>query len=408
VVNRQKSWYSVKNTLATDDGPPEVLIYGEIDSYFGVSAADFVRDLAKIDAPEITVRINSIGGDAFDGVAILNALRGHDATITVVVDGIAASIASVIAMAGDQIVMNQNSQMMVHNAWAVSIGDANDMARTADMLGRQNTNIASIYAARAGGTVEDWLAVMDEETWMTADEAVESGLADRVSQPSEQENLLIAARASAFDLSKFKYPGREAAPAPRIAARAQTPQPVEAEVTEGKEPIVATLTESVLQKLGLDAEADESAIEAAIDEKIAAAETKSEAPPEAPEPTVDQLPQVAAKFGLTVLDKTVHDRLVADAALGAQAHARMVAEDQEHTIRAALEGGQITPASADTWRAQLKENPAGVKALLETMPKNSAVPVAAVGYGAGREDTSVDPEMETALAKIVGQPIGKA
>lgn len=402
----RRQWYQIRNEATDADTTPEVLIYGEIDSYWGVDAAQFARDLAQINASEITVRINSVGGDIFDGIAILNALRGHDATINVVVDGLAASIASVIAMAGDTVTMNRNSQMMVHNGWAVCCGDMNDMAKTAEMLAKTTTNLASIYAEKSGGTVDDWLAVMAEETWMTADEAVEAGLADSVIQ-ADSDNTGDSwgglAAASIKPSSRFKYAGRQAAPAPKIAARAQTPQPVEAEVTPRKEPSVASLNESSLKALGLDAEADDDAVNTAV-ASLVAAQQESTAPPE---PTPEQLPAVAAKFGLTVVDKAAYDRTVADAARGAEAHAQLVREANERTIKDALTDGRIAPASADTWREQLEANAKGTKALLETLPKNVALPTAEIGYGKGNEDTSFDPELSNAFAKITHQELGK-
>ncbi len=108
-VRDRRQWYQIRNAASAGNETPEVLIYGEIDCWFGVDASDFVKDLATIEAPEILVRINSPGGDVFDAVAILNALRGHDARIIVQVDSLAASAASVIAMAGDEVVMNRNS-----------------------------------------------------------------------------------------------------------------------------------------------------------------------------------------------------------------------------------------------------------------------------------------------------------
>lgn len=403
-VNTPHRWYQVRNEAQTG-GEPEILIYDVIESIFGVSPADFMQDLAKIDAPAITVRINSPGGDVFGGIAILNALRGHDAQITTVVDGVAASIASVIAMGGDEVVMNKNSQMMIHNAWDIVIGNADELQQAADRLRGFSANIASVYAERAGGSVADWQALMDAETWYTADEAVAAGLADRVLVDTQKDSAMASyPRASAFDLSKFRYAGRQAAPAPQIAARAQTPPPVQVEENEGKEPVVATLTESALQKLGLDADADEDAIEAAIDEKIAAAETQPEPEPVTPpEPTPEQITQAAAKFNLTVMDKAVADQMVEQARLGAEARAQQLAEADERTIVDALKNGKITAASSPTWREQLGKNRETTLALLAAMPENRAMATAEIGYGAANEDTSVDPEMETLLAKVTGK-----
>jgi hypothetical protein len=143
-------------------------------------------------------------------------------------------------MGADKVVMNQNSQMMIHNAWNFAAGNADELQRVADGLRSMSSNIATIYAAKAGGTAEDWQARMNDETWYTADEAVAAGLADEaIAEAAKNDQPVFAhARASA-SLRHFKYPGREAAPAPQIAARAQTPRPEPAEAEKEKEPTVA-------------------------------------------------------------------------------------------------------------------------------------------------------------------------
>lgn len=196
-------WYKISNLAP---GVTELYIYDEI-GYFGVTASDMVLELAQVATPTINVRLNSPGGDVFDGIAILNALRSHPATVNVTVDSMAASIASVIAMAGDTITMAPNSQMMIHQASGIAIGNAVDMRDLADLLDKQDTNIASIYAARAGGDAETWLAAMAAETWYSAQEAVDAGLADNV-------DGVTAATENTWDLSVFNYAGREQAPAP--------------------------------------------------------------------------------------------------------------------------------------------------------------------------------------------------
>lgn len=160
-----------------------VRIYDEI-WFLGVNAQDLAADLDTITAPEIRVEINSPGGDVWDGIAIYNALRAHPAKVTTRVDGIAASIASVIAQAGDRRIMLGGSQMMIHNAWGLSVGDHADHAEMADILAHQDDIIAGIYASRSGGTKDEFKARMDAETWLTADAAVELGLADEVVDPA--------------------------------------------------------------------------------------------------------------------------------------------------------------------------------------------------------------------------------
>ena len=176
------SWYSISNKA--DPVRAEIFLYDEI-GYFGVTAADFVQELVDVTAPEILVHLSSRGGDVFDGVAVFNALRTHEARITIQVDSLAASIASVIAQAGDERTMVTGSQMMIHDAWGLAVGNAEDMRDFADTLDKQTDNIAAIYAERAGDgrKKSHYRSLMRDETWMNAAEAVGEGLADSVIKP---------------------------------------------------------------------------------------------------------------------------------------------------------------------------------------------------------------------------------
>lgn len=396
MTDRPRSWYA----LATpDDGPAEVRIYDDI-GLFGITAADFVQDVAAIEADEITVRINSYGGDVFEGIAILNCLRGLDATTTVVVDGIAASIASVIALGGDKLVMNQNSQMMIHNAWNFASGNADELQRVADGLRSMSGNIASIYAAKAGGTAEEWQARMNTETWYTADEAVAAGLADEVIvEVVKMPTLAGVARASA-SATHFKYPGREAAPAPHIVPRNQTPLPqVEAEVPIGKEPSVATLNESIAEVLGLDAEAaDDDAILAKVVELNARPENVDEAA-EPAEPTLDQATQAVAKAGMATITTEALEALQSAAAQGAQARAQQLHESDERAVDSAIARGAVAPARRDHHLAALAADRDGHKAVLASLA-SGLVPLAELGHGQGTEATNAD---DVLYASLFGQ-----
>lgn len=205
-------WYRVE---AKDSGEAEVWIYDEI-GYWGTTGADFAQALAAIDAKTITLRLNSPGGSVFDGVAIHNALAQHPATVNVVVDGIAASIASVIAMAGDSVVMGRGTRMMIHNPAGVAIGGAAEFRAFADLLDELAKDIGGFYSARAGGSLDQWLASMDAETWYSAQEAVDAGLADSVLGAAP-----VPENVKTFDLNAygFRYAGREGAPDPRALAR---------------------------------------------------------------------------------------------------------------------------------------------------------------------------------------------
>jgi ATP-dependent protease ClpP protease subunit len=187
-----RTWYSMR---AAADEAAEILIHDEI-GLWGISAQQFTRDLKDLGSPKrITVRINSPGGDVFDGIAIFNALKRHPATVRVSIEGLAASIASIIAMAGDEIVMPENAMLMIHDPHALVAGTAGDMRGMADALDRIKTGLISAYR-RSGQADEEIARLMAEETWMTAREAVDRGFADVVEQP-----VRIAA---SFDLRRFR------------------------------------------------------------------------------------------------------------------------------------------------------------------------------------------------------------
>lgn len=165
---------------------PELYIYDDLGpSWAGMIDVDsVVRALKQLPAnhKRVIVRINSPGGDVFEGFAIYNALARHPADIVVEVDGLAASAASIVAMAGDTIRMAANSMMMVHRAWTIAIGNGADLAKTVEVLNKVDENLAETYAARTGLDVEEIAVMLDEETWLQADEAVAKGFADEVGQ----------------------------------------------------------------------------------------------------------------------------------------------------------------------------------------------------------------------------------
>jgi ATP-dependent protease ClpP protease subunit len=191
-------WYRVRN--ATGDRA-ELLIYGYIgDAWDGVSASSFRRDLSAITAKSIDLHINSEGGLVFDGIAIHAALKNHPAAVDVTVDGLAASAASFVAMAGETIAVEKPAKLMIHDAAGIVIGNAAEMREFADLLDELSDTIAEIYADRAGGSVASWRDAMRAETWYSAADAVKAGLADKVANdtpaaPEDRRTQLIRARA---------------------------------------------------------------------------------------------------------------------------------------------------------------------------------------------------------------------
>lgn len=178
------------------DGVATLRLYDYIDSeggYWGISADELAEALDQIEGPvdRIDLRINSGGGAVWDGLAILNQLRTRNEPVRAIVDGVAASAASFIAVACDEVVMMPNSRMMIHNALGLCIGQAVDMREYADFLEDSSRNIAEIYSAKSGTSTDEWCTLMDSVgligQWYSAQEAVDSGLADSVWESSKDD-----------------------------------------------------------------------------------------------------------------------------------------------------------------------------------------------------------------------------
>ena len=186
------SWYAIR---ARGTGA-EVAIYDEIGAY-GVSAKGFLAELGALpEGTPVDLRLNSPGGSVFDAVAIHNALKRHEGTVTVWIDGIAASAASYVAMAGDEIVMPENAFLMIHDPAGLVMGTAEDMRAMAEALDKVKASLVSGYAAKSGRTPEEVSALMAAETWFDASDAVAQGFADRLIEP-----VRIAAN---FDIGRFR------------------------------------------------------------------------------------------------------------------------------------------------------------------------------------------------------------
>ena len=212
--------YPIKCRIRAEASVTRVDVYDDIGEggWFseGLSAKSFAAQMSGVKGA-LEVHVNSAGGDVFDGIAIGNAIRAHKGPVTTVVDGLAASIASVIAQAGHQRVVQPGSMLMIHDAFGGCIGNAAEMAKMAETLDQVSGNLAEIYASRAGGTRDAWRDAMRTETWYTADEAVAAGLADRVGDGEAQ-------LPAGLDLAAFTaVPGRIAA---RLRSMPQAKAPV--------------------------------------------------------------------------------------------------------------------------------------------------------------------------------------
>jgi ATP-dependent protease ClpP protease subunit len=183
----------------------EILIYGDIgESWYGdtIAAKDFVQEVAALDVAQLTVRINSYGGSVTDGIAIHNALKRHKASVTTVIDGIAASISSLIAMAGDTVEMAENAMLMLHAPWGVEMGNSVAMREYADMLDSWADAMSTTYASKTGGDKAAILALLTDgkDHWYTAEQALAEKFVDAVISA-----LPLAASAGIHDLIKARF-----------------------------------------------------------------------------------------------------------------------------------------------------------------------------------------------------------
>lgn len=374
---------------------PEVAtirLYGPIDSwggYWGISAKDVggVLDALPESVATIILRINSPGGHVFEGISIMNLLGAHRAKVIAVVDGLAASAASVIAVGADETVMSPGTQMMIHCASTIVWGNAAEMRKEAAVLEGIDRSLAEIYAAKAGD--RDWATLLGEETWLTASDAVEEGLADRVATiPDAGEAETVGEDDDVLILPDIDEPEdlaaaaviRFAARAIRPAASAATMPPSSTEPGDPnrKENLVAheDLTAGIRERLGVtDAAASDETLLAALDEALAE---------QADIPTVT----ATVMEGFTTIDAAVLADLQANAQAGAEARAEQDRSRRDGIVADALREGRIAAVSQAAIRAQLDKDEDGVTSFLATLPKNTAVPVAEIGHAGGVHDAN--------------------
>ena len=188
----KNNWYNIQNKASET---ADVYIFDEIGAY-GVTAQDFIAEIKDLKDMPINIRINSLGGDVFNGMAIYNVIKKRTYNTTVYIEGIAASIATIIALGADEVVMSENSLFMIHNAWGGTMGDAKDMRKSAATLEKISAELTEIYVKKTGLSYDRVAEMMDEETWLNAEEALELGFINAIS-----DAIKIAAK---YDVSKFK------------------------------------------------------------------------------------------------------------------------------------------------------------------------------------------------------------
>lgn len=406
-----------------------VTIYSEIGGWFGVWPDEVAAELAAIEG-DIELHLHSPGGVAFDGIAIYNAFRQHPGDVTVVIDGLAASAASVVAMCGNKIRMSRGAQMMIHEAWGMSVGNEADMAKYGSFLGKISGAAADIYAARAGGTEADWRKAMKAETWYRDREAVEAGLADEVESS-------VAAAKNHWGLKAFAYAGRDAAPDPEFpggrrdvpplppketpaqaAARmaeaaakaraAKDPQTPDASPaagptsTEGAPAMGAA--ETILEALGLSPDATKEQVNAAMTALRTGPAGSTDTPPAVPgtsdSKSLAELAKMAKDTGVVLIDQAQLTEMVSMAKQGADAAKQMRENQRDAVIDKAAKDGKIALSRIDHWRTAWDKDPEGTRDALDSLAPNM-IPVEVSGY-AGRGDFALT-EAEAAYSALYGK-----
>lgn len=240
VEARTRVWFRMAKDDEADRA--EIAIFDSIGGWFGILASEFRAQFDEIrDAKQITVKLNSPGGDVFDGLAIYNTLREEREKLTVEVQGIAASVASVIALAGRELVMDAGTFLMIHNPYGFAMGDAPTMRKMADTLEKIGGEVAGIYAQHSKLSKRAAALAMAAETWYTADEAVEKGFATSVAGGADAEAKM---RMAGFDLRGYAHVPVELQAAHDFnvpTAEPQSAAPAPAKATDHSQAIVAAL-----------------------------------------------------------------------------------------------------------------------------------------------------------------------
>ena len=384
-----REWWRITN--AKKPRTAVLDIYDEIGPW-GTTAKDLVAQLRALDTDEIQMHVNSPGGDYFDALAILNTLRDHTARVVATVDGVAASAASFIVMAADEIVMARNSELMIHDAAGMAMGDSETMRDLADRLDHISNNIASMYAERAGGSAQDWRAAMRAETWYSAQEAVDAGLADRVAAPKPAPPG--DSPKNRFDYSIFNYAGRAAAPPPAmpsLSARPKDPLPAGQGHTE-REGAVADYAK-LREAFGLAADSSDDEVHAAMRDEVpvepapavvnTAGATAAEPTPEATTPDTNAT-LVVSKSVWDDTQNTIRDL--------SEFVAKTKRDERDSVLAQAVADGKFRPSQLNDFRALWDQNPDGTRNLVDKMTPNSALAVAALGVANALEDDDLDAE----------------
>ena len=341
------------------EAPVEILIYDVIDSIggeWGVSATEVVTALANLRGRDLKIRINSEGGMATEGAAIYAALTSHDARVDIQIDGVAASAAAFIAMAGDTVRMHETATMMIHGAWTFALGNSEDLRRAADELDVFNAGMVAAFAARTKKEADYWQAELGNDRWFTSQQAQDEGLVDEVIPAGRQQSPVVSMAAVMSARQSMPIPvalGGLMATRTQKAASAATTEPAQLAITE--------------------------------DPATELAETTVEPDPTVKDPDVEEdnndddatSDQLAADADVVTLDRETYEDLVRQATSGTDGVAAAARRRREGLVDSAVQAGKIPPARRSHWLTALEADP-GMEATLAGLAPG-LVPLAEVG-----------------------------
>ena len=346
-----KSWYAIQQT---EDGPAtEIHLYDEIGGY-GVGAKQFIADLKRNSGNRIHLRINSVGGSVTEGLAIANAIKRHKGGVTAHIDGLAASMATVIAVSADETAMSDNAIFMIHEPWSVGQGTADDLRAEAEVLDKMKKSLVRAYTKKTGLDDEEVEEMMKAETWMNAEEALSSGFVDYIEDGLEAAASVSVETARArFD--KFQNSMRKTAKT--IKAEEAAPEVVEPTVSVTDSPVTEDAVDiSSEDNMNAELQAKVDALQAELNAKVEA------------EAAVAQASEDIAKELETL--KAEVERLTAESASKDEEIAALRAESKSAGEQAAaivasvgIEPVAVQSAAAELTPAQIFNSLSGAEAV---------------------------------------------
>jgi ATP-dependent Clp endopeptidase proteolytic subunit ClpP len=333
-MNIETTWYNLK--AKAKDGPVEMSIYDEI-GLWGVTAKDFIFDLGRAKGRDINLTLHTPGGDVADGLAIYNALKKHDGHVSITVDTVAASMGSVIALAGDETSIVDNGFIMVHNPWSMAVGNAADMEKASEDLKKFEKVLVNTYIDATGKDEDEIRTLMDAETWMTAEEAVENGFAGSI----------VTATKAAASMSNFRG-------ACARNLESNRPLPV------GIEP--STITETKDKKMEKETIIESEELQAKIEELTAALESKETELAEANalatksvEQNDEKVASVRADAAKIVEYGKAHDKV--DMAVSAIAEGKSIEAFKSELLDAYAEGIEVAEPVEEVIKVDANKDP---------------------------------------------------